>query len=941
MSKSRSSHWSWRILKVFLILLVVFALLVVGALLLLPNFIDAHRVTALVEQQTGRKMEAENIGVTVFPWAGVTLDQVKLANAPGFEQDQPYFAEVDKLHIQIKLLPLISQQVELSTLTLHGLRLNLARKADSTVNWYDLLEKFGQAGESAPEETPSPEESPTSEEKPAQGGMPEIRLGGLDLQDANVSWDDAMTDQKYVIAGLYLKTGKVSLPGDLDLAVEMGLDLPAGQTLPVNGKFQFKGHFASDAKFQQFSARDFQFDAQVAGEGIPNGSQPVRLELASLSAAMGERVVQVQGLKLSAAGIQAQVDGDAKHQGIPEFNAQLRVAEFDPRATLKQLGIALPALPLPDMLQSASLQVDASGKIAPAGVEGEGVVARNFMLKVDDHVVSAPELRVSLAEQTLNLPKLDLKALGIPLNLQLQAQKILSAPEFSGKLNLAEFAPKTVLEKLGQTLPPIPETPLAKASLASTFSGTPQKITLRDTQLRVDGHQVDLPETEVSLAKQTVALKNLAVRALGLELGGTLNVLLGTPSAYGELKVSPFDAQALLKRLGQPPIVTSDAKVLRKVAMTTSFEAGTNLAKIHSVNLTLDDSTLKGHLLVDRFAPLKVQFGLDLNQIDVDRYLPPTATQPEAKTPAPQPGGGPVALPLEMLRGVDADGTLAVGRLRASGLKINDITLKISSHGGKAVIEPAAGLYQGGFKGKVILDATRNPPTATVQKNLNGIQAEPLLTDLQRKPSQLIGRGDLNINMRMANASTVQSLQQSAEGDISFAFSNGAIKGFNLAHSLRQAEAVVTGKPMPKQEGSLQTDFTELRGSLHGQNGVFRNDDLFMSAPVLRVEGQGTINVNAQEVDYLLNVHVVNTLTGQGGKGLDNLRDLRIPVRIQGGFAQPSIKVDLKDLLKEQAKRAAQKQLEKHQDKIQQKLQQEIGEKAGGAVLEGLKGLFQ
>jgi len=457
--------------------------------------------------------------------------------------------------------------------------------------------------------------------------------------------------------------------------------------------------------------------------------------------------------------------------------------------------------------------------------------------------------------------------------------------------------------------------------------------------LHVDEQQLSVPQVDVSLPEQTAVVKNLTAQVLGLQLNASLNASFsGSPTVNGELTVMPFDAKALLTRLGQAPLVMADEQALRKVGLTTTFEAGADKARLHALTLNLDDSKLQGHLLVNRFVPPSVEFGLQVNSFNVDRYLPPPA--PKTSTPAPLPDGGPVAMPIDFLRTLDADGTLAVKQLQLNGMKVQDIVLKLTSHAGQTVLEPMAQLYQGKLGGKVKLDSTINPPRATVEKHLIGIQAEPLLTDWQHQPAPLSGRGDLHVTMQINNAATLQSFQHSAGGDIAFAFSDGAIKGFNLADKLRQAQALITGKPIPTQQGPLQTDFTELRGTLRGKNGVFHSDDLTLNAPVLRVQGQGTLDTTTRQMDYLLNVHVVNTLTGQGGKGLESLNDVRIPVRISGAFNAPSIKVDVQNLLKEHAKRQAQQQWEKHEEEIQRTLQKKIGDKAGDAVLEGLKGLF-
>ena len=66
------------------------------------NYKDA--ITAQVEKQTGRDFRIDgDISLSVFPWIGVKVENVELANAEGFS-DQP-FARIAQLDVKVMLLP--------------------------------------------------------------------------------------------------------------------------------------------------------------------------------------------------------------------------------------------------------------------------------------------------------------------------------------------------------------------------------------------------------------------------------------------------------------------------------------------------------------------------------------------------------------------------------------------------------------------------------------------------------------------------------------------------------------------------------------------------------------------------------------------------------------------------------------------------------------------
>ena len=129
------------------------------------------------------------------------------------------------------------------------------------------------------------------------------------------------------------------------------------------------------------------------------------------------------------------------------------------------------------------------------------------------------------------------------------------------------------------------------------------------------------------------------------------------------------------------------------------------------------------------------------------------------------------------------------------------------------------------------------------------------------------------------------------------AFMDGALHGFNLRQSIESAKARLKGDDAPEAK-TKKTDFSSLTISGVIKSGVFSSDDLDLQAPLLRVGGKGTADLNREEVDYLVNAKLVGTSKGQDGGSADDLAGLTIPVRIKGPFAQPKIDVQLDEMLK-------------------------------------------
>ena len=111
----------------------------VAALVYLVDWNDfKDTIQNQVKKQTGRDLTITgDLSPSVFPWAGISIGEISLANAAGYGETP--FASIDSADVKVKLLPLIKREINVRTVQLKGLQLDLQREADGTTNWDDLL----------------------------------------------------------------------------------------------------------------------------------------------------------------------------------------------------------------------------------------------------------------------------------------------------------------------------------------------------------------------------------------------------------------------------------------------------------------------------------------------------------------------------------------------------------------------------------------------------------------------------------------------------------------------------------------------------------------------------------------------------------------------------------------------------------------------------------
>lgn len=415
--------------------------------------------------------------------------------------------------------------------------------------------------------------------------------------------------------------------------------------------------------------------------------------------------------------------------------------------------------------------------------------------------------------------------------------------------------------------------------------------------------------------------KRLSIPRLALDLdaksgANTVKAHLESPLAF-----DPAARTVALDKLSGKLDLASPQMPMKSLSLPLAGSLRADLAKANAA-LTLatrfDESNIALKLDVPAFAPLALVFALDLDKLDVDRYLPPKKAEDK---PA-----GDGKIDLAALKTLNLKGDVRIGALKVSNIKLAKLAVHLAAAGGKLDVAPlSAQLYEGTLAGSLSVNANGN--LFTVKQTLAGVRINPLLVDVAGK-DMLDGKGNvvLDVNTR---GETVTALKKALAGSASLSLKDGAIKGINLAQSLRDIKSKFGAKDESQSSRSGEkTDFSELAASFRIAAGVAHNDDLAMKSPFLRLAGSGDIDIGNSQLNYLAKASLVASTAGQGGKGAGDLAGITVPVRLSGPFASPSWKIEFGSLVSDAAKA-----------KVEQK-GQEVKQKAQEQVKDKLKGLF-
>ena len=285
--------------------------------------------------------------------------------------------------------------------------------------------------------------------------------------------------------------------------------------------------------------------------------------------------------------------------------------------------------------------------------------------------------------------------------------------------------------------------------------------------------------------------------------------------------------------------------------------------------------------------PRRFDAKLTVQEADLDAYLPPSGNAPKANAGQPaaprSEGWSTDPIDLSPLRDNHGAVEIALNAIRYRGLTIQSGRLNAAIDDGTLTASVAdIKLADGSVAAKVTLADTGKGARLAFDATVAGVNARPLLTAFAGT-DRLSGTTAFQAK-GAATGRSQKDLVSTLDGNGSFKFVDGAIWGINIASVLRQVGSLGTATGQEQK-----TDFAELSGSFRIDDGVVRNDDLKMLAPLLRVGGKGTISMPPQTLDYLLEATLVGSLKGQGGK--DDLSGIPVPIRVNGTWAAPQFDV--------------------------------------------------
>ncbi len=475
-------------------ILTLLLLVVVGLLAYVLTFDPNENKDWIADkfrENTGRELTlGGNVEWTLYPWLGITADDVSIGNAPGFSTTP--LVQAQHVEGRIKLMPLLNGGYEIDTVRLHGARVNLEVRGDGSNNWSSLA-----GTQTEPEEAASA--------RKASFSVPSIIIGGVDIQDAALVYDDQFANTHYELSNFDASVGELVYGAPLD--VKLNFDA-LSRAPELNVSANAVGTVNYDVDNGRYDLEPLTLDATLSGPNVPTGSAAINLSTA-LTVNLDDDTLSLRDLQFTALDTQltAGLEASRISTDAPAVKGNLNVQGND-------LAVIFRILEQEELAQRI------------AALNSKFTVNATIDADMDTGTVTVPDLQANL--------------LGADISGSLSANRVnTETPAVAGKLTAAGPDLPTLVEVIGM-LQGGSDGELTR--IGRDLSRVPDKT------FRV---QADF---DADMQSGALAVPELYVAVVGATINGNLTgsrIQTQTPQVKGTLNAQGPDLPLLMQIAGQ------------------------------------------------------------------------------------------------------------------------------------------------------------------------------------------------------------------------------------------------------------------------------------------------------------------------------------------------------------------------------------------------------
>ncbi len=795
-------------------------------------------IYAVVKDKTDMDLAiTDRIEWQLWPQIGLKLGRTSLTDTDAKQT----LVAIDRASVSVQIMPLLAKKIAIDSVMLDGAKLTFIQYADGKTSWDRMLTKL----KNQPED---------KSEKIA------FKITLLNINNGALAFKDEKTKTEGQLDKLLVQASNIDLKKAFPIHVKFAYNQKDGQGKTLVADNDLNAIVQLDQEAERYSLKGLTARSHLEGTLLP---APMVIDLqGDVLADMKSQQHSVEGLKLAVdyqdtklkspahVDLSGKVNADMKQQLVNVTGLQL--AASYPDATLKspatvkiqgdvQANLALQQVQMPKLFIDASYP--AANLKSPATMKLNAAVIADLK----QQLVSLSNIKADATYPDPERP--------VPITATLSG--VLAANLATGALT---FSPLDLLASVSDKAFP---------KVMPIHLTAPISANWKEGKIALNGFNLD------ALSIKTQGQLQASLPALAATAKANTPVTQGM-TMLGNISTSPFNLRQLMQDLGMTLPVMKDTNTLKRVSISSQISGNEQSVLLKGMKVQLDDSTLTGDAGLTDLKNQKIYARINIDQINVDRYLPPT--DPNAK---PSTTG---LLPVDLLRKQNLDVAITIGSFTAMNYPIKQLQIASTASGGVVQVSKLGGnVYNGSFNVPTTIDVRGKEPILTLQPNVQQIDIANVIQQFTKK-DLFAGKAAYQGKLQLVGNST-QAWTSSVNGNSTLKFDNGVLKGVNMMqlvmNEMGKYQALlplVTGGKDSATVVSKQndTEIASFLGEAEIKNGVVQTKALNADLKKAKVEGGGNFNMATMEADYSFKFNLDKAFAGE------NMAKYPIPIRCKG-----------------------------------------------------------
>ncbi|MFP7607450.1 outer membrane assembly protein AsmA [Serratia quinivorans] len=268
---------------------------------------------------------------------------------------------------------------------------------------------------------------------------------------------------------------------------------------------------------------------------------------------------------------------------------------------------------------------------------------------------------------------------------------------------------------------------------------------------------------------------------------------------------------------------------------------------------------------------------------------------------------------LEVLREFDAQLNLSVDQLTYRGMNISHLSTQAENRQGLLTLHSFSGQVAGGdFALPGTLDARGRRPVISVQPMVKQVELGSILKAFEM-PQVMTGKFSMQGDLT-GDRLTSQSFERRWQGTAQLAMQDAQLHGLNIQQLIQQAVARNDSSVRGQDDYQRYTEVKQLSAKASLNQGTVKITELGADSPLLKLSGNGTVDMPGKQCDMQLNVRVTGGWKGRDDL-IEQLQKTPIPLRVYGPWNQLNYQLQVDQVLRKTLQNRAKDALNKWADK--------------------------